>query len=316
MKTRIFAKTQKSFFVIIDDLDRECVSNVIVYDLIKALIETVKDLSKIPNVKIIIAIRTNIHKKIFKLNKSRGVQREKYNHLYLDIRWSNNELRTLLNNRLRVLMKGTYTSDSPVVEDVFPESNRKQPSGFDYMLERSFMRPRDLIDFVNKCIKHADGRTRISREIIRLAEDEYSHERLKALNDEWLENYGRIFCLYGFLKGGEKRFNLDDITKKAEEHFLQIAGTDEVKDLSPEILNDFDTFGKDFDTIKLLKIVLSLLYEIGLIGIKLTPERKLEYIHESFSTYEPADFSDQSKFYIHPMFYKALRIDSKSSSKV
>ena len=64
MQTKIFSKTQKKYFIIIDDLDKEWVSNEIVYDLIKSLIDTIKDFRVLPNVKIVIALRTNIHRKI------------------------------------------------------------------------------------------------------------------------------------------------------------------------------------------------------------------------------------------------------------
>lgn len=308
MSSELFNKTQKKYFIIIDDLDKEWVSDTIVYDLIKSLIDTIKDLSKVVNVKIVIALRTNIHKKIFKENTSRGMQREKYNHLYLDIQWNSDELKTLLNNRLRELMKSNYTSDSPKIDDILPEANKRQLSGFDYIIERTFLRPRDVIDFFNKCIKNADGRTKIGREIIRKAEDEYSHERLKALNDEWIENYGNIHCVYCFLKGLKNGFRLEEIKSIAEDSFLESIGNKEVLRLSLKLQELFETFTKDYDTLKILKKIMIILYEIGLLGIKLNSENKKEYIFESYSAYEVEDINENTKFYIHPMFHKALRI--------
>lgn len=311
MRNKIFNKTQKKYFVVIDDLDKEWVSNKIVYDLIKALIETIKEFSKIPNVKIIIALRSNIHKKIFRENSARGVQREKYNHLYLDIRWSAEELKQLLNNRLRELMRGTYTSESPTADDILPESSRKQPNGFDYIIERTFLRPRDVIDFFNKCIKYADGKTKISRDVLRQAEDEYSHERLRALNDEWLENYGNLYCLYRFLKGQNNGFKIADIEEHASEYFIDIIGNGETKLLNDEFQKKIMEFGESFECRNLLRTILITLYEVGLIGIKLTPQERLQYIYESYTAYEEADINENSKFYIHTMFIKALRISSQ-----
>lgn len=308
MKNELFIKSQKKYFILIDDLDIEWVSNSIVYDLIKSLIETIKGLSQILNVKIVIALRTNIHKKIFKENTSRGVQREKYNHLYLNIQWNQDELKELLNNRLRELMKSNYTSESPTIDDILPASNKKQVSGFDYIIERTFLRPRDVIDFFNKCIKNADGKTKIGRDIIRKAEDEYSHERLKALNDEWIENYGNIHCLYKFLKGAKDGFKLKEVESVAEDSFLESIGNNEVLRLNIHFQGLFNSFGSDYDTIKILKEIMIVLYEIGLIGIKLSSENKKEYIFESYSAYELEDINEDTKYYIHPMFHKALRI--------
>lgn len=311
MKSKMFERTQKKFFIVIDDLDKGWVADSIVYDLLKALIETIKDLSQIKNVKIVIALRTNIHKKILKSNKVRGVQREKYGHLYLDIKWSKEDLKHLLNNRLRELMRGTYTKDSPTIDEVLSSAkqpNKKQVSGFEYLIERTFLRPRDAIDFFNKCIKHADGKTKISREILKQGETEYSHERLRALNDEWLENYGNLFCLYGFLKGVKNGFIIDDIKQIAAEYFLETIGDEDSKTLSQNLQVLFEAFGTDFDIKKLLRPILVILYEVGLLGIKIDSESKTEYIYQSYSAIELRDLSERTKYYIHPMFKRALRI--------
>jgi hypothetical protein len=74
LQNDIFAKTQREYFIVIDDLDKDWVDSTIVYDLIKGLIEVIKELRRIPNVKIAIALRTNIDQIIFKKNKTRGVQ--------------------------------------------------------------------------------------------------------------------------------------------------------------------------------------------------------------------------------------------------
>lgn len=272
------------------------------------MIETIKDICRVPNVKIVIALRSNIHKKIFKENPFRGVQREKYNHLYLDIHWNKEQLKQLLNNRIRELMRGTYTKDSPVIEDVLPLANKKQMSGFDYLVERTFLRPRDVIDFFNKCVKYGDGKTKITREILRLAEDEYSHERLGALNDEWLENYGNVHCLYGFLKGRNNGLKVSDLNIHAGEYFMELIVDNDITKLNIELQTRFLKFGDDFNAEPLLKTILVILYEIGLIGIKLSSSNKVEYIYEAYSPIDTKDLSDSSRVYIHPMFHKALRI--------
>lgn len=308
MEAELFNKSQKKYFLVIDDLDTEWVSETIVYDLIKSLIETIKDLSKIPNVKIIIALRTNIHKKIFKENMSRGVQREKYDHLYLHVKWNKDELENLLNNRLGELMRGHYTSQSPTINDILPQQTKNQSSSFDYMIERTFLRPRDIIDFFNKCIKNADGQTHITREMVFKAEDEYSHERLRALNDEWLENYGDIHTLYNFLKGTRSGFKIKEIKEKAEEYFINLLGSEHLNRLNKGWEQRFGQYENDCDTNKLLAEILVLLYQIGLIGIKTGADKRNEYVYESYSSIEIEDLNENSKFYVHPMFRKALRI--------
>ena len=307
LKAGNFTKNQKKYFIVIDDLDKEWVANTIVYDLLKSLIDTLKELSDIPGVKIVIAVRTNILKKIFKVNANRGFQREKFQNLFLEIEWSRKELIELINNRLAQLMKGQYTNDTPSINDILPTVHKKHGNALDYILDRTFMRPRDLIDFINKCIKNADDKTKFSWEIIRIAEDEYSNERLRALTDEWLENYGNIEILYKFLKGQTPQFSRKDIEEVASDHFLEIITDDNIKELSLPVQQYFTAYGENFAVVPILNRVLILLYEIGLLGVKIAPEKKVEFIYSSYSAYDETDLTENTKFVIHPMFRKALR---------
>lgn len=307
LKSGDFTKSQKRFFIIIDDLDKEWVANAIVYDLIKSLIETLKELSDIPGVKIIIAVRTNILKKIFKYNVNRGFQREKFQNLFIEIEWSKKELTELINNRLVQLMKGLYTNASPSINDILPPNHKKHGNAFEYMLERTFMRPRDLIDFFNKCIKNADDKAKFSWEIIRIAEDEYSNERLRALNDEWLENYGNIQVLFKFLRGQNPQFTKKEIEGKAGDYFLEMITNESYKELADALHYYFTAYGENFVVSPILNCILILLYEIGLLGIKIAPDKKLEFIYNSYTAYDESDLTDNTKFVVHPMFRKALR---------
>jgi hypothetical protein len=304
----LFNHTQKKYFIIIDDLDKDWVDSSIVYDLIKALINTVNEFRQIKQTKIVVALRTNILRKSLFQNITRGIQREKYNHLYIDLDWTEEELEKLLNNRIKELMRGTYTTESPTIGDILPEASGKSISGFQYIVERTLMRPRDVIDFFNKCIKHADGKTKITREILKKAEDEYSHERLRALNDEWQENYGSLYVIYSFLKGGAHSFKLGEVVDIAKESFIGLMSANEHLNLSDDLKASFEKFGEDFNERNLLERILVILYEVGMLGIKLSPEQPIDYINTAYSSFRPEDIREDSKFYIHKMFYKSLRI--------
>ncbi|MBP7496226.1 MAG: hypothetical protein KA792_00995 [Bacteroidales bacterium] len=309
LKEDILKKSQKKYYIIIDDLDKEWVANTIVYDLIKALFETIKEFTAMPNLKIIIALRSNIHKKIFKENVSRGIQREKYNDMYLDIIWSREELELLINNRLRELMRAQYTNETPKIEDILPDESKREKSGFDYILDRTFNRPRDIIDFFNKCFKYANGKTKISREIIKQAEVDYSVERLNALEDEWLENYGKMDVIFSFLKGCKNGFSLIDIKTKAEESFLEQLTTDKVKLLTnKELKCFFDNFAKNLEVMPLLKKILHLLFDVGIIGIKITPQDSIQFASNSHNVFNIDEINEETKFYVHKMFVRALKI--------
>jgi len=59
LREEIFIDDQKKFFIVIDDLDKEWVDKKIVYDILKGLIEAIKELKSLKGVKIIIALREN-----------------------------------------------------------------------------------------------------------------------------------------------------------------------------------------------------------------------------------------------------------------
>ena len=309
LKNELLPKSQKQLYIVIDDLDKDWVASTIVYDLIKALIETIKEFRNLPNVKIIIALRSNIHKKIFRDNLSRGVQREKFDDLYLDISWSERELEELINNRLRELMREKYTKESPKISNIIPHTI-KNKRGFEYMLERTFYRPRDIINFFNKSIKYADGKTKINREHIKKAEEVYSIDRLNALNDEWLENYGKLDVLYSFLKNVKNGFTIDEIKAKAGESFLEQITSDRIKDLNNhELICLFENFGNDLENVvPCLKKVLIILYEIGLLGVRITSLDSKEYALNSHDLYTIEDIQENSKFYVHKMYERVLKV--------
>ncbi len=89
LQTHVFNTNQRKFFIVIDDLDKEWVSPQIVYDLIGAMVEVIKEFQeKFKGVKIIIALRDNLHQIIFSGKQHRGGQREKFSPLFLNLSWT------------------------------------------------------------------------------------------------------------------------------------------------------------------------------------------------------------------------------------
>jgi hypothetical protein len=209
-------------------------------------------------------------------------------------------------------MKEAYTNRAPTISDIIPPSKKGQPNGFDYIIERTMMRPRDVIDYFNKCIKYADGRTKISLEIIKEAEEEYSLSRLAALNDEWLENYGDIEILSGFLRKKSSPFTISSIKDHAADYFVDILSKGYESQLSLELKALFSEFGHTFNPSALLNKLLIILYEIGVLGIKATPESSINYLKINDVIHEEDDILPETKFYIHPMYHKALKIPTRT----
>ena len=84
-----FSDKQKSHFVIIDRLDEKWIDDKIRYKLIKALIETIRELKKINTAKIVIALRKDLIYRVFRETRSAGFQEEKYQSLFLNLKHRN-----------------------------------------------------------------------------------------------------------------------------------------------------------------------------------------------------------------------------------
>jgi hypothetical protein len=62
-------------------------------------------------------------------------------------------------------------------------------AAIDYMLSRTSMRPRELIEFFNACLANAEGKAKITKQALWDAEGRYSKYRLRSLQDEWVVEY-------------------------------------------------------------------------------------------------------------------------------
>jgi hypothetical protein len=178
----------KRYYILIDRLDENWVEDNLRNLLIRALIETVKDFSKVRHAKIIMALRYDLIDRVVRMTRDVGFQEEKYESLYLRLNWSEQQLADLLDRRVNHLVRQRYTNQKVSYLDILPTSIEKRPT-MEYILERTFMRPRDVILFLNLCISQAASSPKITPSMVKEAEGEYSRQRLRYLADEWYADY-------------------------------------------------------------------------------------------------------------------------------
>lgn len=176
-------------YVVVDRLDEDWVDDPIRFKLIKALIEALRTFKRVQNVKIIVALRTDLHFRILRETPQPGFQEEKYRSLYLELRWTRQQLEKLLGDRVAFMFKRQYTRDGVKLSDILPSNQIEQRSAIEYILDRTFFRPREAIIYLNACIAKAEGKSRITVQILRQAELVYSQQRLVSLADEWRRDY-------------------------------------------------------------------------------------------------------------------------------
>ena len=308
--TEIIDDPQNPCFVLIDDLDRFWVEEPVLYELIRALLLEIYDWSRVPNVKIVYALRDNVLHKLERDFQSRSYQREKLADQQMRLQWTRHELIDLANKRLAWLAGRPGDASAPRLDGLLPKRTNKRSSGIDYLLDRTLNRPRDVIDFLNHASQLAVGKSRFSWSILHGAEQPYSNGRLTALFDEWYENYAGLDLIANtMLRGRRPRFPKSDWN---EDVLLDLFTTNHVND-RPWLRGQYDAFNSMYqeDGVKAVhhytSVFTSVMFEVGLIGIKNLPGEHDLYADGHRPILLPEEVNHQSEIIIRPMFYTALQ---------
>ena len=194
-------------------------------DLIKSLLSSVNELNRrLRAVKIVIALRENIYYRVFQKAGKHEPQREKWEDVIVRVKWSEEDLVRLVDERLAQVFKSEFTTEVPTLLGLLPTRKAsRSEDGLTYLISRTFMRPRDVIDFMNKCLSEASvGVSRLSWSTVTGAEVSYSEARLKAVIDEWRDSYFGLSALLPLLRKVGPRFALNDISD--DEVFAVLGG--------------------------------------------------------------------------------------------
>jgi hypothetical protein len=298
---------QKKYYVVIDRLDENWVEEGLRYLLIRALIETVRDFRRVRHAKIIIALRYDLLDRVLRVSRGGGFQEEKYESLYVDLRWSKEQLTKLLDTRIRRMVRQQYTSKEVTHADVLPRLINKTPT-MDYILARTLLRPRDVILFFNACIRQAQGNPQITPQMLKEAEGEYSRLRLRSLADEWSADYPFLMSFIDILKGRSAQFPLGSISNDEcvglAIRLLEQQLPDE------ELLNAVKGVDKDpGNTGGLRRCIAALLYRVGVVGLKLEKFESVAWSTSGRRSISISEMGPEVKISVHPCFWRSLGIN-------
>lgn len=304
---------QSRYYIVIDKLDEKWVGNSIRYRLIKSLLETIKDLNKFENIKPVATLRYDLVSRVFDATRDTGFQEEKFNSLYMRIKWNKSDLHKLIVKRINHLFHRKYSSKTSLsIEDIFPEYVDGEYI-VDYLVDRTLFRPRDLIDFVNKCISHSvDQGGVITESVLKEAEVEYSRGRLESLNYEWAADYPALKSLAKLFRGKKSCFKISDIELAPLEDFAlkyvdapertDIDGADTILNICTDLING-NLSKEDFR----LKVVF-ILYRVSLFGLREPLFKKINWSHLGNSGISWDDITSDTEINIHKCFTYALGI--------
>lgn len=308
----IFVDPQQKYYVLIDRLDDDWVEDQLRYRLIRALIETTKSLRKIQPVKAIISLRSDLLSIVFEKTRDSGFQAEKYDDLILRIQWEKASLKKLLDARISLLISEQYTSSIVTFDTIFTS----KPSGkapLDYILDRTLMRPRDAISFVNLCIDEAYGKDEINTESIKNSEKIYSKKRLGALCHEWFSNYPHLDMYVDLIKNKNNGFTHSAINKTdIEELALSLSTSDDLGHDPIKVLAE-KMFEKNGSTKAQFKnSILQILYSIGIIGVKRASYSAVSWSQIDDPKISSKEILNATHFEIHPMLHSVLGINANN----
>lgn len=312
----IFVDPQRKTYILIDRLDEGWVEDRLRYKLIRALIETIRKFRSIKTVKIVITLRTDLMERVLEYTRDSGFQREKYNSLFLRVAWGRPQLKQLLDSRINHLLKHQYTSQEVVFDDIFPQKIDKQSSA-DYLLDRTFLRPRDAIMFVNECLLEAQGKAEITNSAMQLAEKNYSIGRFESLTYEWFVDHPNLSKYLDFLSQKKSSFKVNSISSEGLEALilelasLPIEGADLLVKNAHEYMSAAYPASNSFMT-AFRQNLLFVLYRVGAVGIKVDGPSSVRWIHDRTQDLTARKIEGTSIVYVHKMLWRALAIDKSS----
>jgi len=306
-----FTDPQNPYLIVIDDLDKNWMPDDSLYlDLVKSLLFTVRELNyRLQNAKIIVALREDISHRVFQLRSPHEPQREKWSDVQIRVRWSKEQLIQMVDNRLAEVFRGEYTQTAPRLIDLLPQK-RKRPEEdepIDYLMDRTLLRPRDVIDFINRCLDETSEVSRLSLANLRSAEVGYSEARLKAIVDEWDKSYYGLRATLPLLTKLGSRFTPSEIV---EEDIIGIFMDDRafecpwLKDLSEQ-------FTGGIEGLTLVRNgLISVWYIVGLIGMKDNVSHRIHLCLDR-ALNEKIDIRPNTTFVVLKMLWSALGINEK-----
>lgn len=307
LSEEVFTDPQQKYFILIDRLDENWVDNILRLKLIRALIETIKTFRCVSNVKIIIALRLDLIQSVFDKTRDSSFQEEKYQSLFLHLKWSKSNLMDLIDKRIERLVSEQYTSRPIKLKSLFPNQVGKTEF-MDYLLMRTFNRPRDAIAFVNECLKQSEGKGNVTAEAIRKAEIEYSAQRIDSLTFEWNNHYPALNNYLKIIERMNSKFKLQAITKEKIESFALELAIDGKHNPDPVIRAAYSFLNEEITLHNFIITLTKALYTVGIFGIK--PDGFSGQLWSFLDTRPPTDgqIKPSSTVFVHPMVWSRLGI--------
>lgn len=290
------------FSVFIDELDQSWnnseTANKFLVSLLTAAIQ-IRGVSD--NLHIIVFLRTEI----FNLIKPNLPQLDKLRSDIENIYWTNKDLKNLIVSRAIDSLSITVTEDisaNSAIKTIFPKSpNPNYENGFNYIVSRTSLRPREIIQFCNLALEESIllETINISPEAIIRAEEIFSNWKLDHIVAENLYIFPGLNEIFEYLRGTTKIISYNTLDSALTDIILS---TEKDKSLPNWLCTGIEP--QEF---------MQILYDIEIIGIEqadtATYNPQIPERHYDFSFRRPKGKPELSQtFLFHPGIWKALEL--------
>ena len=308
LNDHVLDSDQHFTYLIIDDLDRDWVDERVANDLIRCLFSTVVSLKRVTRLRILVALRTNIFQEL-DFGKRGGAQEEKFRALVLPLRWTRHSLEGLLDERVRVAT-GNDPEGPKTIRALLPHANRTRGNPIEYILDRTLLRPRDAISFMNHCLRESVDRRAISWDSIQAAEPAYSEGRLLALRDEWKLTYPGVDSALGKFRGCPAVMTVSAFEKVLEEISLLTADSDFAgNQWLTTATSGIWTTAQDEAWYVTYAPLVRILYSLGVVGFATEGSKAPKfYLDDPSLTDRHSRLNSCSGVFIHRMLHFALDV--------
>ncbi len=284
----------KHVSVFVDELDRGWDASDDARSFVAGLFQAcvaVNDLS--PNLNVYMSLRQELYDSIPELYEDA----QKYRDLLEVIEWDEKSILKLIANRIRYSVPDVNSAGDAVAwGTIFAETLKyRQNKSFNYLVDRTLYRPREIIQFCTQIAELAQERDEVvpfDYSVISEAEVSYSEDRAKDIAAEYRFQYPGLLSVFETFRGKVYTFDRE----KLETHCLELAvgeiavdkhATVWVVDANPEALID-------------------ILWTVGFIrahavgGVKGRRRSGSEYL----GSHQVANLNLQAlaRFQVHPMF--------------
>jgi hypothetical protein len=223
--------------------------------------------------KVLVFLRTDIYAAL------RFDDKDKHRATEQPLTWTSDELHEVVARRLPT---------GVTVEQIFePGEMRGRTAPFEYIVKRTFLRPREVIQFLDECVRRSpSGASYISKDGIREAENQYSRWKIEDLKQEFARIYPELGEMLEVLQQEYHRYDsMDDLITV-------------IRRKKPDLLEQHSE-----------RELLEILFETSVIGFRLRDSGAVRYKSEDIDLFLPAE----AAVYVHQGLRKGLNIVERRS---